>query len=150
MARPKKTIKPKYPPCPTLRDWLYQASPTMAKQLAYLAQTSITMFRQWVTGRRGVSADTAGRLELASGEMALRDVNAPPPLLRGDLCEACRNCNYYQTARRYADEIEILKALQTRRSVEELDALDIPDSPNDDALDALDALDSSPDTPSVI
>ena len=91
-----KLPEKKYPPCPALKTWLDTATPMMSQKLALLAQTSAAMFRQWVPGRRGVSADTAGRLARASVRIAKEDPKAPKPLKRGDLCAACRECEYYK------------------------------------------------------
>jgi DNA-binding transcriptional regulator YdaS (Cro superfamily) len=92
----------KYPKATALKDWLSQATKEMKDELAILAGTSTSMYRQWVDGRRAISADMAGRLSSASREVAALylekhgAVNLPDSLTRGDLCEACRKCEYFQ------------------------------------------------------
>ena len=92
----------KYPKATPLRQWLILAPKEMKDELAKLAGTSTSMYRQWVDGRRALSADMAGRLATASRSLIalykekLGDIPLPPPLTRGDLCEACRKCEYFQ------------------------------------------------------
>ncbi len=85
----------KYAPIKALSNWLEKATPQMKQHLATLAESSDCMFRQWVSGRRAMSADKAGFVAAASVELKKDFPDAPPPLKRGDLCEACRNCDYY-------------------------------------------------------
>lgn len=92
MTAPKPNI---YPPCPKLAGWLKKAKTDMRARLAFLARTSDAMYRQWVPGRRGVSADMAGRIEDATRQIKIENPAAPEPVLRGDLCEACRRCPYF-------------------------------------------------------
>lgn len=85
----------KYAPIIALSNWLASASPQMKQRLATLAESSECMFRQWVSGRRAMSAEKAGMVAAASAEISREFPVAPKPLKRGDLCEACRNCDYY-------------------------------------------------------
>lgn len=84
-----------YPPIFVLANWLSAASPAMKQKLATLAESSECMFRQWVAGRRGMSAEKAGLVANASTAVSREFPDAPKPLKRGDMCEACRNCEYY-------------------------------------------------------
>jgi hypothetical protein len=86
----------KYPQTPKLAEWLEATTKQMASLLAELSGTSVAMFRQWIPGRRGISADMAGRL--VDGMRKLREDHraAPDPLTRGDLCDACRKCEYFK------------------------------------------------------
>lgn len=88
-------LKNKYPPVIALASWLDKATPTMKKRLVELAESSECMFRQWSKGRRAMSAEKAGRLAAASVEVHVEMPDSPAPLTRGDLCEACRNCDYF-------------------------------------------------------
>jgi len=89
------TNENKYPPIHALASWLSYATPQMKQLLASLANSSECMFRQWTAGRRGMSAGKAGELAAASAKVKQVIPNAPVPLKRGDLCEACRTCEYY-------------------------------------------------------
>ena len=85
----------KYSPIIALSNWLAIASPAMKTRLATLAESSECMFRQWVAGRRAMSAEKAGLVAQASAEIQREFPDAPKPLKRGELCDACRNCDYY-------------------------------------------------------
>ena len=85
----------KYTPITALANWLAVASPQMKQKLATLAESSECMFRQWVAGRRAMSAEKAGFVAQASAEISREFLDAPKPLKRGELCDACRNCDYY-------------------------------------------------------
>ena len=85
----------KYKPVIALSNWLASANPQMKQRLAALAESSECMFRQWVSGRRAMSAEKAGLVARASVDIKREQPDAPISLKRGDLCEACRNCDYY-------------------------------------------------------
>lgn len=85
----------KYAPIIALSNWLAVASPQMKTRLASIAESSECMFRQWVSGRRAMSAEKAGLVAQASAEIHREFPDSPKPLKRGELCEACRNCDYY-------------------------------------------------------
>lgn len=42
-----------------------------------------------------MSAEKAGLVAQASAEIHREFPDSPKPLKRGELCEACRNCDYY-------------------------------------------------------
>ena len=88
----------KYPKAAKLGEWLKKASPELRAELSHLAATSEAMYRQWITGRRAMSADKAGAIESVMRYFARNRENAPAPLTRGDLCETCRRCNYFQAS----------------------------------------------------
>lgn len=90
---------PKYMPLPKLQKWLDEGS-QFIEILSTLAQTSGNMYRQWVTGRRGISASKAGAIEAAMEMISHTHDNAPEPLTRGDLCEACQACSYFKSVMR--------------------------------------------------
>lgn len=89
------TEKNKYEPIPLLAVWLDQVDPPTKKMLGDLAGTSEAMYRQWVSGRRNLSAEKAGAIEAAMEKIYVDIPGAPKPLSRGDLCRACRNCRYF-------------------------------------------------------
>ena len=93
---------PKYPKADALKNWLSLASKEMKEDLAKFVGTSTNMYTQWVTGRRAISADMALRLAAASVHVKngyydspQGRIDAPEPLLNGDLCEACKQCPYF-------------------------------------------------------
>lgn len=86
----------KYPPTPKLAAWLEATTKQMSCLLAELSGTSVAMFRQWIPGRRGISADMAGRLVDGMRKLGEDHRTAPDPLTRGDLCDACRKCEYFK------------------------------------------------------
>lgn len=86
----------KYPPSPRLGAWLVSASKDMRERLYELSARSENMLRQWVTGRRAPSAASAGAIEECTLIISKEFPDAPEPVTRGDLCETCRNCNYFQ------------------------------------------------------
>jgi len=90
-----QSVKNKYAPVTKLQGWLKEATPALKQLLSKTAGTSEAMYRQWVAGRRGISADKAGALEVAMAEIKQRFPEAPDPLTRGDLCEACKKCPFY-------------------------------------------------------
>lgn len=87
---------------PLLGTWLKAAkavSPQIAPLLSALANTSASMFRQWISGRRNLSADKAGALVAAMQRIAVEYYpNAPAALTRADLCTACAQCPHYQAS----------------------------------------------------
>lgn len=77
--------------------WLGEATPRVKALLCSLAGTSDSMFRQWVSRRRNLSAEKAGDIEDAMLQLSREYPDeVPPALTRGDLCDACRKCPYYQ------------------------------------------------------
>ena len=81
-----------------LAAWLKGAGKSTSeasKLLAELAYTTEAMIRQWASGRRKMSADSAGRVESAMNLFSAITLHSPQPLTRGDLCEACRECPYH-------------------------------------------------------
>lgn len=96
-----KTETFKYPPLPKLEQWLKNASPHLHQRLADLAGTTVGMYRQWVPGRRGVSAAMAGKLEQAMEHLSSTEVGVPTLLRRGDFCHTCAECDYYKQVREH-------------------------------------------------
>jgi len=90
-----KNVEKKYPKISAIEVWIGEATNEMRKILAHSAGTSTSMFRQWAAGRRGLSADLACRLAEASLTLFETTPNAPAPLMRGELCVACRKCPHF-------------------------------------------------------
>jgi hypothetical protein len=85
-----------------LAQWLTGAGKSTSeasRKLAELAYTTEAMIRQWASGRRKLSADSAGRVESAMNKFSAINLHSPQPLTRGDLCEACRECPYHNHIR---------------------------------------------------
>jgi hypothetical protein len=81
-----------------LAAWLKGAGKSTSeasRMLAELAFTTEAMIRQWASGRRKLSADSAGRVEAAMNRFSIMSLHSPQPLTRGDLCEACSQCPYH-------------------------------------------------------
>jgi len=95
MQRPKPVYKT-HPPLPRLERWLDALPRDLQKSLADLAGTTENMFRQWITGRRKMSASCAGRLEDAMSKLKSDHPDIPEPMTRGDLCDVCKKCRYYE------------------------------------------------------
>ena len=89
-----------------LAAWLESASAELKALLCELAGTSESMYRQWVSGRRKLSAAKAGEVEDAMLLISRTYPTAPPALTRGDLCEACHKCPYYKAVQDAADDSE--------------------------------------------
>lgn len=86
--------------------WLDAATPAMKKYLELLADTKECMFRQWSSGRRKCSAEMAGAIERATLEISKTVPEAPLPLSRGDMCEACSKCGYFLDAQKDVDDLK--------------------------------------------
>lgn len=93
-----------YRPNRAFSAWLAKATPLVKQRLEDMAQTSESMFRQWAAGRRQCSAEKAGLVEAATIEIAKTIPGAPASLTRGDMCEACSKCEYFQARRDDIDE----------------------------------------------
>lgn len=85
----------KYVRVSAIEVWLSEATLEMRKILSEKANFSTSMFRQWAAGRRGLSAELACRIAEATAEMVHEDPSAPAPILRGEMCSACRNCPHF-------------------------------------------------------
>lgn len=98
--------KANYTPNKPFSKWLNAATPYIRDLLEQLAQTSDAMFRQWAAGRRQCSADKAGLVEAATLEIYKTVPNAPLPLTRGDMCEACAKCQYFIDGQAELDDLK--------------------------------------------
>lgn len=80
-----------------LAKWLSSASHATRSRLSGLLGTSGNMLLQWSCGKRNLSAGRAGAVVAAMRLIAQTEKDAPRPLTRGNLCRACRECEYFQT-----------------------------------------------------
>jgi DNA-binding transcriptional regulator YdaS (Cro superfamily) len=85
---------------PELDVWLKDSTVAMRARLSELSGISSVMFRQWVVGTRGMTAESAAKIENATTIMADTVAGAPKPLLRGALCKACQACPYFTGAKK--------------------------------------------------
>lgn len=84
-----------YPPIKALKNWISTSTPAFRAMLCDLSKTSDNMLTQWMSGRRAMSAEKAGLVANASKEIKKQFIEAPVALTRGDLCEACKKCEYF-------------------------------------------------------
>ena len=89
-----------------LKTWLSKGGVAYRDLLIETAGTSIGMIRQWTTGRRNPTAANAGDLVNAMETIAMTYVDAPRPLTRGDLCEACARCPHFLDALHDIDDLK--------------------------------------------
>lgn len=100
MAKEAKTVHP-YPKATALKVWLDKASKDLREELTYILGTADQMYSQWISGRRGISAEMARRIDVETRIMfankyGLRTDKTPPPVLQGDICVACSKCAYFR------------------------------------------------------
>ena len=93
MAKGSTSVPP-YTKATALKTWLDKASTVMRNDLTAWLETTDQMYSQWVSGRRGVSAEMAGRIDNGTRFISTR-LNGPAPVLRGDVCAACSKCHYF-------------------------------------------------------
>ena len=84
-STPRSSIRK---PHTTMRDWLHEATPDDARQVAAIAETSVPHLRHIAAGRRQMSADLAQRLAHASKQLHVRALY----LDQRSLCGACARC----------------------------------------------------------
>lgn len=77
-----------------MRVWMRAATPDERSTMARRAGTSVGMLNQLAGGHRQASADMAGRIERVAAEMHRASKGRLPAVVRTDLCEACRACQY--------------------------------------------------------
>jgi len=79
-----------------LKAWMQAATVAEQELMAQKVDTSRGMLYQYAGGFREISAIRAGEFEAVSKGMAKASKGRLPELLRTDLCEACRGCQYAQ------------------------------------------------------
>ena len=77
-----------------MRAWMSAATPDEQLLLAQRIGTSRGMLYQLSGGHRQASADMAGRIEAATAVMAKASKGRLPTIVRTDVCDACRACQY--------------------------------------------------------
>jgi hypothetical protein len=76
-----------------LHEFLHALTTEQQAKFAELAESSVGSFRHYVSGRRQASAGAAIAMEKAANKLRNR-VLGVPELDRGDLCSACKTCEY--------------------------------------------------------
>jgi hypothetical protein len=94
VAKILKTV-PKYKKAEAIAIWLDASSTRLREALTDMIGVADQMYWQWTSGRRGISAETAGKIDTATRYLA-KNRGAPKPVLRGDICTACEKCHYFQ------------------------------------------------------
>lgn len=77
-----------------MKVWMTAATPDEQHLLAEKVGTTRGMLYQWAGGHRQASAEMAGRIEAATAVMHKASKGRLPAIVRTDLCEACRSCQY--------------------------------------------------------
>ena len=94
MAKILKT-KPKYKKADAIATWLETAATGLRELLTHRLGVADQMYWQWTSGRRGISAETAGKIDKHTRTLFDSVPGAPKPVLAGEICEACSKCRYY-------------------------------------------------------
>lgn len=77
-----------------MQVWMAAATPEEQTLLAVNAGTTRGHLYQLAGGHRQASAVMAGKIEAATAEMHKHSKGRLPRVVRTDLCEACRSCQY--------------------------------------------------------
>jgi DNA-binding transcriptional regulator YdaS (Cro superfamily) len=78
----------------TIRAWMASATPEEQELLAQKVGTTRGQLYQLSGGHRQASAAMAGKIESATAEMHKHSKGRLPKIMRTDVCEACRGCQY--------------------------------------------------------
>lgn len=79
-----------------MKAWMASATMDEKKLLAERVGTSVGMLYQWSGGHRQCSSAMAGRIEAVTAQMHKASKGRLPRVVRTDLSEACRECQYAQ------------------------------------------------------
>jgi len=77
-----------------MRAFMAAATPDEQNVLASRSGTTRGHLYQLAGGHRQASAELAGRIEAATAAMHKASKGRLPAIVRTDLCEACRGCQY--------------------------------------------------------
>jgi len=77
-----------------IKAWMRAATPLEREALADGVGTSVAMLHQYSGGHRQASAETAGKIEMVTAAMHKASKGRLPKIVRTDVCEACRQCQY--------------------------------------------------------
>lgn len=91
-----KPTKAKKIPNTKLKIWVRNAGTPYRDAMLDLAGTTLGMLRQWTSGRRMLSAESAGEIVNAMENLSTMFPDVPTPLNRGDLCSACAKCPHFK------------------------------------------------------
>ena len=75
-------------PVTFFKSWFNNAEKERREALAKAAHTSINAMWQWASNVKPMSAKKAAEIEMAARKLG-------EPLRRGDMCETCAECPYY-------------------------------------------------------
>lgn len=78
----------------SIKAWMSAATVDEQNLLAQRVGTTRGMLFQYAGGHRQASAIVAGKIEAVTGEMHKASKGRLPKIVRTDLCEACRACQY--------------------------------------------------------
>lgn len=78
----------------SIKAWMSAATVAEQETLASAVGTTRGMLYQYAAGNRDCSADRAGKIEAATAVMHKASKGRLPKIVRTDLCEACRACQY--------------------------------------------------------
>lgn len=77
-----------------VKAWMRAATKVEREALAAAVGTSVAMLHQYAGGHRQASAETAGKIDAATAAMHKASKGRLPKIVRTDVCEACRQCQY--------------------------------------------------------
>lgn len=77
-----------------MKAWMKAATQAERGALAAAVGTSVGMLIQYAGGHRDCSAERAGKIEAATAAMHKLSKGRLPKIVRTDLCDACRQCQY--------------------------------------------------------
>ncbi len=77
-----------------IKAWMRAATKQEQELLAATVGTSTGMLHQYSGGHRQASAETAGKIEVATAAMHKASKGRLPKIVRTDVCAACRQCQY--------------------------------------------------------
>ncbi len=80
----------------SMKNWMAVATVVEQETLAARVGTTRGMLYQYAGGHRTASAERAGAIEKATGEMHRASKGRLPKIYRTDLSEACLQCSYAQ------------------------------------------------------
>lgn len=76
--------------------WFKAASKPTRERFFTIIDAKLNTILQYTSGNRNFSAARAGEIAEAMRLIAKTEEKAPRPLTRGDLCKACRECEYFK------------------------------------------------------
>jgi len=115
-----------------MKVWMAAATVDEQELLAKKAGTSRGQLYQLSSGNRQASAALAGAIERVTADMAKQSKGRLPKIVRTDLCEACRGCDYAAKClgqRAVVSEFPIVDARQMQLNLGDAQAIDTKGQP---------------------